>query len=454
MTERDPGAGPIADAGRAVVLVGGTANPYSRGLRIARTLAADGFNVEIAAVAADGVPEGERDGEILIRRYRPSGPFTSMAATQGDGASASPGRSDRWLVRVARRVLAVGGRWLFWPHTVRAWWATLGRDLAPADLYHACGSLTVSAALAARDRHPTGPAGRRATVIYDAIDDVISSNNMLGTPSPVRRILAGRERRWARAADARITVNDALAARLGARWGTPPPIVIPNHPELPTLPAGTVTNRIRARLGLPADTRIVLFQGRLAPNLGLDEAAESVLLLPDTVLVLIGFGRRAAESRARDLEPRYRGRHFTLPPVHPDELPEWTASADASLVPLPPASENQRLSTPNKLWESLIVGTPVVVPADLAVMARIVQADNLGVVAASASPTDLAVALRQVLDRPLEVRMAERFRIASRARAAYSWPAAAARYRELVRAIAGPQVEAAPQGEPADRPAG
>lgn len=430
-------AGPtVAAARRAVVLVGGTANPYSRALRVARALADEGFEVEIAAVAADGLPEDQRDGEITVRRYRPSGRLTSMAATHGESASA-PRRSPRHPIQVARRALAAVRRWVFWPHTVRAWWATLARELAPADLYHACGSLTIAAALAARDRHPIGPAGRPATVIYDAIDDVISSNNMLGTPSPVRRILAGRERRWARAADARTTVNEAIAERLAARWGTPPPLVIPNHPELPVLAAGAATNRIRERLGLPATCRIVLFQGRLAPNLGLDEAAEAVLGVPDAALVLIGFGRRAAESRARDADARYQGRHFTLPPLHPDELPEWTASADVSLVPLPPASDNQRLSTPNKFWESLIVGTPVVVPADLGVMASIVRADGVGVVAASASPSDLAAAVREVLDRPVEARTAERLRIASLARARYSWPAAAARYRELARALAG-----------------
>jgi hypothetical protein len=44
---------------RAVVLVGGPAAPYSRAIRIARALAAEGFDVEIAAIAAPGLPERE-----------------------------------------------------------------------------------------------------------------------------------------------------------------------------------------------------------------------------------------------------------------------------------------------------------------------------------------------------------------------------------------------------------
>src|SRR5664279_481779 len=54
---------------RAIVLVRNPANPYSRALRIARTLASEGFEVQIAATAAPGVPEREMDGDIEIRRY-------------------------------------------------------------------------------------------------------------------------------------------------------------------------------------------------------------------------------------------------------------------------------------------------------------------------------------------------------------------------------------------------
>ncbi|MDQ1323839.1 MAG: hypothetical protein QG587_1174, partial [Chloroflexota bacterium] len=43
-------------ARRAVVLVGGPARPYSRALRIARTLAGEGYDVEIAAISVSGAP--------------------------------------------------------------------------------------------------------------------------------------------------------------------------------------------------------------------------------------------------------------------------------------------------------------------------------------------------------------------------------------------------------------
>jgi glycosyltransferase involved in cell wall biosynthesis len=453
---------------RAVVLVGGPAAPYSRSLRIARALGAEGYDVEIAAVAAPGLPDVEvvapaapgaagephpdpaRVGSIELRRYPSSGPWAivgaSAAATSAGPTHATAGTApSRTLARQVRRVarglavpLLVARRWLFWPHAVRGWWATLARDLAPADVYHACGSLTVAAALAARDRSPVGPSGVRSRVIYDAIDDVSESNEALAVPGPVRRWIARREAAWVRAVDAVVAVNDVLAARLEARWRlAEPPLVVANLPEphVASVDAGR-PDHLRAETGLPATTRIVLFQGRLGRGLGLDEAADAVLLVPDAALVLLGFGRGMAASLERDREAPYAGRHFTLAARHPDELLAWTGSADVVVIPLPPISMNQRLSTPNKFWEALAAGTPVVVVGGLEVMERLTTEHDLGAVADSWAPADLAEAIIAVLDRLAREGEAWRDRIATTSRERFAWPAAATAYRALVRRIA------------------
>jgi len=352
-------------------------------------------------------------------------------------------RPIRGLLKRAR----LARQWVLWPQTVRGWWATLDCELAPADLYHACGSLTIAPAL--RAAHRVRRTGRPAVVVYDAVDNTFQGNNVREMPSLLRRVHAARERRWARAADARTTVNEALASRLAARWGVGPPGVIPNWPEPPGPGVVESPDRIRAALGLPPDMRIVLFQGRLSPNLGLDEAAEAVLLVDRACLVLLGFGRWLERCRARDRDPRFAGRHFTLPAVHPDELPAWTASADVSLVSLPPVSINQRESTPNKFWESLIVGTPVVVGPGLQVMASIVDEVGAGVIASSLEPDALAAAIGSIVDADARERDARRRRVAAIAAERYAWPAAAGRYLELVRSITVPGPH---QPAGADRP--
>jgi len=420
----------ITDRPRAVVLVGNPVNPYSRAIRVGRTLADAGYDVEIAATTEPGAPNEQHDGALLIRRYPPSGMFASLAATHRwespDGTGRPPFRT-----RVVRAIRLGPASWIFWPHTVRGWWHTLAIRLAPADLYHACGVLAIAAALAARRRDRRE--GRSSFVVYDVIDITLRSNNVLGMPGFVRRLLGRRERSWARAADGHVTVNEALADVAVSRWSLDRrPAVVPNYPEVADRPRDAGPDPIRAATGLPVTTRICLFQGRLGPNLGLDEAAEAVLLVPDAALVLIGFGRGWAASVARDGDPRYAGRHFTLPAVHPDDLARWVASADVALCTLPPLSFNQRHATPNKFFESMAAGTPIVLGPDLPVMEEILRREDVGRVARSMAPADIAAAIIEILDRPPAELLDWRRAIQAAARERYSWPVAAAAYRRVL----------------------
>ena len=113
---------------RAVLLVANSASPYSRGLRVARSLAAAGWEVEIAALADGVAPLEERDGDILIRRYTPSGRWVRWA--QRPKAAVSSSR----LRRIPALLLDRFRKAAFWPLPVRGWSATLRRELPAADL--------------------------------------------------------------------------------------------------------------------------------------------------------------------------------------------------------------------------------------------------------------------------------------------------------------------------------
>jgi glycosyltransferase involved in cell wall biosynthesis len=429
---------------RAVVLVANTAAPYSRGLRVARSLAAAGYDVEIAAVTGDGQPVEERDGEVVTRRYAPAGRWARWAE-----ASAGPPSLGRKIVvrghRLLGRLVPAVRRYpaptvdalrkiVFWPLPIRGWWSTLRRELPPADLYHACGILTVAVAVdlgrAARRQ------GRQGRVVYDVIDVILDSNNYDKIPRPLLAFYRWKERRWLRRADAIVTVNDPIADHLVRAWRltTRPTVLLNCQPRWD--PPTPRPDLIRAATGIPAERRIVLFLGRLGRERGLEEAAEAVLALDDAALVMLGFGPWADELRARDADPRHAGRHFTLPPVHPDDVPAWTASADVSIIAVPANSLNQRLSTPNKFWESLTAGTPVVVGRDLEVMRAIVEADRLGAIGDPADPADLARALREILDQPEAELAALRERCLAVTRERYNWERAVEPYLALVKGLA------------------
>ena len=95
-------------------------------------------------------------------------------------------------------------------------------------------------------------------------------------------------------------------------------------------------------------------------------------------LVLLGFGGLEEVLRTRAEDPIYGGRVHVLPAVPPDQLLAWVASADVSAMPIQPTTINHRLSTPNKLFESLAVGTPIVA-SDMPGMAAVIRDTGCGV---------------------------------------------------------------------------
>jgi glycosyltransferase involved in cell wall biosynthesis len=163
--------------------------------------------------------------------------------------------------------------------------------------------------------------------------------------------------------------------------------------------------------------------------------------MPDAALVLMGFGPWAEELRRRDDDPRYAGRHVTLPAVPPDEVTRWAAGADVSIIAVPANSLNQRLSTPNKFWESIAAGTPVVIGRDLEVMRGIVETEGVGVIADPADAGDLARALGEIIEAPHDAREAMRERCLRLCAERYNWELAVEPYLALVsRLVPAPAV--------------
>jgi glycosyltransferase involved in cell wall biosynthesis len=456
-----------ADGGgrRAVVLVHNPVAPYSRALRVARSLAGEGWEVLIAGLARSDLPEDDRDGSVRIIRVAPAGSLARFVSAPG-GRRAHlvatldrvVGRMGRALARVPglgflraartptpRRILGV----LRWPLPARAWTAGLTGVLPPADVYHACGvaALVAASNLAARARQ----GGRAGLVVYDVIDLFLEGNRYATMPRPLRGRYAHLEGDLVERADAVVTVNEVIADELAMRWRLRDlPVVLRNCP--PWAPPPASPRLLRDATGLPEGVRLVLFLGALGPDRGLLEAGEAVLRVPDAALVALGFGPWFEKLRARDTDPRFAGRHVTLPAVHPDEVREWAAGADAMIVAVPGDSLNQRLSTPNKFWEGLTAGIPLVIGRDLAVMRRIVEENDLGAVADPRDPEDLAAALRAVLDAPPAIREARRERALGLARTRYRWDIEVRDYLALTEGLvpgapSGPETTPA-RGEP------
>ena len=430
-------AGSLASAGHEVVIMGRPADPLSR---LPETEARPGFTIR-------RVPIPGRVRRMLLRhsagrtiaRSLGPGPAASVPSLGTGGATHAAAPPERMEAGTIARAVPVpfvgdlmdGGEWLLrWRLGVAAWCRAAAAAAPPADVWHAHDLDTLEAAWRARAAH----GGR---LVYDCHEVFLESGSHARRPPWARRVLARRERRWGRDADLVITVNESLADDLQERLGRRP-VIVRNTPPAWT-PPEPPPDLLRERLGLAAGTPLVLYHGGFLPDRGLPEliAALGEPGLERAHLVLLGSGPLEPLLAELAAAPAAGGRVHLLAPVPPDALLAWVASADVAAMPNQPRTRNERLSTPNKLFEALAAGVPVV-SSDFPERRHILLDDPEGPLGRVCDPTDraaLAAALRELLDLPPAERAALRARILRAAHARYTWEAESARLLEAYRPL-------------------
>lgn len=399
----------------------------ARTFRMAAWAAARGYDVTVYARWDPGLPLVEDLGTYRIVRA----PWTPYGLLPGGRrralarqAPATPPirkaprrerRGVRWLVTAPWRL---GVRWLRllskYPIRPIAWARAVDEVAQPADIWHGMWAGSLPAIERLRRRH-----GGRS--IYDSRDVYMESRNLAAAPRPLRALLGWLERRWARSADRVITVNRPYADLLAARFTIPPPPIVMNCPAAWTPPEPR-PDLLRAATGIPADTSVVLYQGQLISDRGIEQAMDAILQVEGADLVLLGYGDLTEHYRALASGSRYAGRVHILPAVHPDQLIAWTASSDVMVMPIQPTTLNHQFTTPQKLFESIAAGVPVVA-SDMPGMRAVVDEVGAGVLCDPTDPASIAAGIRAVLETTPEEQATRRERILRAAHERYSWEA-------------------------------
>lgn len=378
---------------RILMLVATSVATDTRVLREAATLVAAGHQVHIIgkSVPTDFVPEPG----ITISSVGSSSVFGEQVKQQQPSRKPAPYlRLARWLLLPQHRNSAFG-RW--------AGGALAdGRD-REYDVVHA-HDFTALRAGAELARH------RDVPLVYDS-HELWSGRVRMHRPTPVQGWREGREEaRLGASAVAVITVGDGVADALRRRYGWTHLHVIRN--SFPTA-AGSP----------PAAPVGAVYAGRLAPHRELETIARASRELPIPV-TLIG---PADETWLASYDA---GAAAIQAPVTVDAVTGLLQQAGIALVTISDASANQRLAMPNKIFQAVAAGVPVVA-TDVGELAHLVRQHHLGTLYRIGDANDVVRAVRELIsDYELWCR-----RVA-KAQETLSWDADAARLVRIYRDVA------------------
>ena len=342
-----------------------------------------------------------------------------IAFVAGRLGRAVAGRRDRqvdpadWLAR--------------WWWRVTPWAKLAARAVPDATVHH--GHDLTGLAAAVRAAHGGG------RLVYDTHEIFLESGSNAEQPAWIRRRWARLEQAWLSNAAAVLTVNDAIAAELRRRYLMPPIVVVHNCPPRSTAEPSD-GQRLRDALGVDPDAPIALYHGAFSRHRGLEQLVDAIREpgLEGVHAVFLGYGALRAALDELAADPALGGRVHVLPPVPPDEVIDWVAGADVAVIAIQPSTLNHVLSTPNKLFEALAAGVPVVA-SDFPAIREIVAAaaagesgssadlgpTDLGILCDPSDPAAIAAAISQILSLPAAERAALRARCRAAAETRWNW---------------------------------
>jgi glycosyltransferase involved in cell wall biosynthesis len=384
------GTGP-AIGKRAVVLVRNGVSHDARILREARLLGSMGFETTVVGVVTAADPDrSESVGGVSVLRLDPGGGLRRASRRLPTGRRSASGNGPPPRAgQAAAAPSSTSGR------------ARLRRLIGTADYYRRGVRLVrrVRPRLIHANDYNTawiGVIGKWLTgarLVYDS-HELWPDRNLRPEPRPWLLLC---ESLFVRVADEVITTSPGYAQVLARRYRIPTPQLIRN------LPDWTAERTVRERAG--GEAPLAVYFGALTRNRGLGTALRALALVPELQMRFVGPDAWGYRQTLLDLaeELGVADRLELLDPVPPVQAASVLADADLGLALIEPACLSYRMTLPNKLYEYVAAGLPVL-SSDVPVLADEVRRHGLGLIADARDPIAVAAAIRAMVEPAAQAR--------------------------------------------------
>lgn len=373
---------------RIVMLVKNTFTHDIRVEREALTLIAQGFDVFVVALQSPVIAIKENvKGINIVRVPRPGSRIRSF----GDPTSKIHKENNRKYlsksIRIVLTTLRVVSTWRilsFLHNRLDSAMYSAAIALEP-DFIHAHDLETL--AVASRIKHKLD-----IPLVYDSHEMATGRN--LASNSMNRRA-ENLERRLIPEANAVIMASGGYAEKISNLYGVNDAIVIRNVPRFISEFRSELD--LRKIYSIAEEYKLMVHQGSILPNRGIEQTITSLKYLPNCVLVVIGYGHHVNVLKELATKEGVSARVIFHGPVPPDDLISLASSADVGICTIVGNCESYLHSMPNKLFEYLMAEIPIIV-SDYPGMGKFVLHNRLGFVCNPLDPRSISDAVNSLFE--------------------------------------------------------
>lgn len=192
-----------------------------------------------------------------------------------------------------------------------------------------------------------------------------------------------------------ITVSNSIAIQYENEYGVRP-VTIRNCSKS----TAEISGYRRDELGISKDHLLLIFQGAgINIDRGGEELIKAIHLTENVSLLVIGSGDLLEVMKRSVKELNISDRVKFIPKLPREQLIKYTKSADAGLSLDKDNNPNYRFSLPNKLFDYLSSGIPVIV-SNLPEVSAIVKENGCGLIISNVTPENISAAISEIRDNP------------------------------------------------------
>jgi len=193
-----------------------------------------------------------------------------------------------------------------------------------------------------------------------------------------------------------ITVNRSIADFYQKKFNRKDIMVIRNIPEKQSIEK----TQSRTDLDLPLDQFILIVQGA---GINVDRGTEEVLLslkhLSKVILLIVGSGDAVPKLKKMSISEQLEEKVIFVPRLPYEQMMQYTMNSDLGISVDKPTSLNYEFSLPNKIFDYIRAGIPLLV-SDLVEVAAVVKEYGIGEIIENVEPEEIARAVQGFKDNP------------------------------------------------------